>query len=215
MIGEPGLSAASRPSFRSDAYAAWLDDVWNQLGLTRASVVGVSLGGWLALEYAVKRPERVASLSLLSPSGIGAQNRLFLVKAGLLLMLGPWGLRKALRLVAGRTSLLREATDSLMLRFQHFRPRMEPLPIRTDEELAALEMPVQVIVGANDALIRSKETRDRMKRCAPPNLHLAYLEREGHILPPQTGAIAEFLTAVASSVRHPIDSETGTSRKRA
>jgi hypothetical protein len=38
-------------------------------------------------------------------------------------------------------------TDALMLRFQHFRPRMEPLPLRTDEELAALAMPVQVIVG--------------------------------------------------------------------
>jgi pimeloyl-ACP methyl ester carboxylesterase len=196
MIGEPGLSAESRPPLRSDAYVAWLDDVWNDLGLGSASVVGVSLGGWLGLEYAVKRPERVASLSLVSPSGIGAQNRLFLVKAGLLLMLGHWGPRKSLKLVAGRTSIPREVTDSLLLRFQHFRPRMEPLPIRTDEELAALTMPVQLIVGGNDALIRSKETRDRMQRLAP-NLRLTYLENEGHILPPQTTAISEFLRAAA------------------
>jgi pimeloyl-ACP methyl ester carboxylesterase len=198
MIGEPGLSAASRPSLRSDAYVAWLDDVWNHLGLVSASVVGVSLGGWLGLDYAVKRPQRVASLSLLSPSGIGAQNRLFLVKVGLLLMLGQWGLRKSLRLVTGRTSLPREVTDSLMLRFQHFRPRMDQLPIRTDEELAALTMPVQLVLGGNDALIRSKETRDRMERWAP-NLHLTYLENEGHVLPRQTTAISEFLRAVASS----------------
>lgn len=197
MIGEPGLSAPSRPPLQSDAYVEWLDDVWNGLGLTKASVVGVSLGGWLALEYAVKRPERVASLTLLSPSGVGAQNSWTLLKAGALLALGPWGLRRALRLVTGRTNLPREAAEALMLRFQHFRPRMEKLPIRTDEELASLRMPVQLILGANDTLIRSKETRDRMAGRVP-RLHLTYLEDAGHILPRQTGTISEFLDAVTA-----------------
>ena len=201
MIGEAGFSAASRPSLQSDAYAAWLDDVWNQLGLARASVVGISLGGWLALDYAVRRPDRVASLSLLSPSGIGAQNHLFLVKVGLLMMLGTWGLRKSLRLVIGRATLPRDVSDALIQRFQHFRPRMDRLPKRTDEELAGLTMPVQLILGGNDALIRSKETRDRMQRLAP-NLHLTYLENEGHILPRQTDAIARFLS-VATAVDQP------------
>jgi len=130
-------------------------------------------------------------------AGIGSQNRLTLVKAGLLLTLGQWGLRKSLGLVAGRASLPREATESLLLRFQHFRPRMEKLPIRTDDELASLEMPVQLILGGNDTLIRSKETRDRMERWAP-NLHLTYLENEGHILLRQTTAISDFLKAVVS-----------------
>lgn len=197
MIGEPGLSAPSRPPLQSDAYVEWLDDVWNGLGLTKASVVGISLGGWLSLEYAVKRPERVASLTLLSPSGVGAQNSWTLLKAGALLALGPWGLRRALRLVTGRTNLPREAAEALMLRFQHFRPRMEKLPIRTDEELASLRMPVQLILGANDTLIRSKETRDRMAGRVP-RLHLTYLEDAGHILPRQTGTISEFLDAVTA-----------------
>jgi len=195
MIGEPGFSATSRPSLRSDEYVAWLDDVWRELGLTRASVVGVSLGGWLGLTYAVHRPERVASLSLLSPSGIGAQHRLFLLKAGLLMMFGTWGLRRSLGLVAGRAELPRDLAEALLLRFRHFRPRMEPVPIRTDDELARLTMPVQVILGGRDVLIRSQDTRERLKRCAP-NLRLSYLEEEGHILPRQTAAIADFLGAV-------------------
>jgi hypothetical protein len=58
-------------------------------------------------------------------------------------------------------------------------------------------MPVQLILGGNDALLRSTETRDRMKRWAP-NLQLTYLENEGHVLPPQTAAISTFLQAVAS-----------------
>jgi pimeloyl-ACP methyl ester carboxylesterase len=192
MIGEPGLSAPSRPRFESDAYVEWLDDVWDHLGIASASIVGVSLGGWLALEYAVKRPARVRSLSLVSPSGIGAQRSMTLVKAGLLLMLGPWGVRKSLTLVTGRASLPREVTESLLLRFRHFRPRMDTLPIRTDEELASLTMPVQVFVGGKDALIRSSETRDRLERAAP-NVRVTYLDDAGHVLPPQTAAVAEFI----------------------
>jgi hypothetical protein len=40
MIGEPGPSAPSRPPLASDRYAAWLDDVWTQLGLNTAHVAG-------------------------------------------------------------------------------------------------------------------------------------------------------------------------------
>jgi pimeloyl-ACP methyl ester carboxylesterase len=195
-IGEPGFSAPSRPPFASNAYVEWLDDVWDQLGLQRASIVGISLGGWLALEYAVKRPARVASLSLVSPSGVGAQNMATLLKAGLLMKLGPWGLRRALTLVTGRAMVPKEVADSLVLRFQHFRPRMDALPIRTDEELTRLTMPVQLIVGGTDALLRSSETRDRMLRCVP-HVRLTYLENEGHILPRQTDAVASFLIDVS------------------
>src|SRR5689334_10009809 len=57
VIGEPGLSAPSRPPLASEAHALWLDDVMQALSLTRISMVGVSLGGWLVLDYATRRPE--------------------------------------------------------------------------------------------------------------------------------------------------------------
>lgn len=197
MIGEPGLSAPSRPPLKSDAYAAWLDEVWNHLGLERASVVGVSLGGWLGLDYAVRRPKRVTALSMLSPAGIGSQNQLFMLKAGLLLLLGKWGLRKSFKAAAGSSSVPSAAANFVMTIFQHFRPRMERIPIRTDAEPAGLKMPVQVVVGGNDALIRSKETRDRMKRLVP-HADVLYLERDGHILPRQTAATMAFLDAATA-----------------
>ncbi|PYR36823.1 MAG: hypothetical protein DMF93_19175 [Acidobacteria bacterium] len=102
MIGETGLSAPSRPPLASDRYAAWLDDVWRELGVTSAPVVGVSLGGWLALDLAVRRPQKVASLVLLSPSGIGRTHQLTMVRFGLLRMCGTRGLRRSFAIVAGR-----------------------------------------------------------------------------------------------------------------
>jgi pimeloyl-ACP methyl ester carboxylesterase len=194
MIGEPGFSAPSRPPLKSDAYAAWLDDVFNQLGLVRASIVGVSLGGWLALDYAVRRPERVAALSLISPAGIGSRKQVFMLKAGLLLMMGKWGLRRSFKAAAGSQDVPPAAATFVTTIFRHFRPRMERIPTRTDAELARLKMPVQVVVGGNDAMIRSRETRDRMMKCVP-HADVVFLEREGHILPRQTAAIGAFLRA--------------------
>jgi pimeloyl-ACP methyl ester carboxylesterase len=198
LIGEPGLSAPSRPPLSSPAYAEWLDDVWAGLGLDTASVVGISLGGWLGLDFAIRRPDRVASLSLISPSGIGAQNHWLLLKIGVLRLFGTRGLVKSFALVSGRTETLpKPVLDALLVVFRNFRPRMERIPRCTDTDLAALPMPVQVIVGSNDALLDSRETRERVERCVR-NAEVTLVENAGHILPPQTAPVGEFLKRVCA-----------------
>jgi pimeloyl-ACP methyl ester carboxylesterase len=98
VIGEPGLSAPSRPPWGSEAYAGWLDDVLAGLGHPSASIVGVSLGGWLAIDYATRRPGRVQRLVLLCPGGIGRQKWAVFLLVLLVLPFGQWGTRTALRL---------------------------------------------------------------------------------------------------------------------
>jgi pimeloyl-ACP methyl ester carboxylesterase len=202
MIGEPGLSAPSRPPLASPAYAEWLDDVWAGLGLEKASVVGISLGGWLGLDFAIRRPNRVRSLSLISPSGIGRQNYMLLLKVGVLRLFGTWGLVKSLELVSGRTvALPKPIVDALLMVFRHFRPRMGRIPRFTDTDLAGLSMPVQVVVGSDDALLNSPETRERVERFVR-NARVTYVENAGHILPPQTATVGEFLKDVWSAEDH-------------
>ena len=198
MLGEPGLSAESRPPLASDGHARWLDDVWDTLAITRASIVGISLGGWLAIDYAVRRPHRVRSLSLISPSGIGRQNSGLLIRAAMLLQLGEWGRCRALRLVMGGDEAPQEVTEFVLAIFTHFRPRIERLPLRTDAELAALAMPVQLILGASDRMIRSAETRERMERLVT-DLHLTWLEEDGHMLGGQTPRLLDFFGTLERS----------------
>ena len=126
IIGEPGLSAPSRPRLASPAHAEWLDDVWTGLGLENASVVGISLGGWIGLDYAVRRPNRVASLSLICPAGIGSQNMMLLLKVGLLRLFGTRGLLKSLELVSGRTATLPAARLRTMIDTYYTESGLDP-----------------------------------------------------------------------------------------
>ena len=54
-----------------DAHLLQLDDVLDAAGLERAVICGVSFGGYIALRYAARRPERVTALVLASAPGPG------------------------------------------------------------------------------------------------------------------------------------------------
>jgi pimeloyl-ACP methyl ester carboxylesterase len=192
VIGEPGLSAPSRPPLASDAYASWLDDVLGGLAVDRASMVGVSLGGWLALDYAIRRPARVDQLVLLCPGGIGRQKWGVVLTALLLRPFGRWGLRTTMRLAMGGLPPAGEVVEYFMLIHRHFRPRRELLPRFGDDALRGLTMPVLAIVGGRDAMLDSYGTRRRLER-AQPLATVRLLPGAGHVLFGQTGSVLEFL----------------------
>lgn len=198
MIGEAGFSAPSRPPLDGDAHARWLDEVLVGLGVARAAFVGVSLGGWLALDYANRRPAKVERLALLCPAGIGRQKN-FLLKAAPLLLLGPWGASKVGELVFGpRPTEVPEAAKPFVammdLIVAGVRPRAIAIPRLSDAELAALSMPVLAILGGRDVLLRTDETRDRLQRHAP-HAQIRWLPDARHYIPGQAGAILDFLRA--------------------
>lgn len=68
--GEAGRSARNRPSWDGEAYVEWLEDLLDALGAPRAALVGLSLGGWMAMRFAFRHPERVSKLVALAPGGV-------------------------------------------------------------------------------------------------------------------------------------------------
>ncbi|HUI79606.1 MAG TPA: alpha/beta hydrolase [Bryobacteraceae bacterium] len=197
MIGEPGLSAPSRPPLASEAHALWLDDVIEGLSVSRASLVGISLGGWLALDYATRRPERVAGVAVLCPAGVGRQKIGTALKVALLSICGAWGKRKAREMILGRApsnpSPGVEAFINFMLLIQqNFRPRMVKLPIFRNDALARLTMPVLAILGGKDVLLDSEETKRRLQATVP-HAEIRWLAETGHLIAGQTAPILEFL----------------------
>ena len=198
LIGEAGLSAPARPSLGSEAYAFWLDDVWRELGLRQAALVGASLGGLLALDFAIRRPKKVASLVLLAPGGVGRVRPGFLLKVAPLLFLGAWGHRKAHALDMGfdareqATPAGQTFSKFFALVQRHYVNRMTPLPTFSDEQLRTLRIPLLAIVGGRDALLDSDETRHRLETLVP-SARVAYLAAAGHGLIDTTDLVVEFL----------------------
>jgi pimeloyl-ACP methyl ester carboxylesterase len=195
VIGEPGLSAPSRPPLASDAYASWLDDVLRGLAVDRVSIVGVSLGGWLAIDYAIRRPARMDRLVLLGPGGLGRQKWGVVVAALLLRPFGRWGLRTTMKLAMGGLPPADELVEYFMLIHRNFRPRRELLPRFGDDALRGLAVPVLAVVGGRDAMLDSDGTRRRLERTVS-QATIRLLPDAGHVLLGQTGAVLEFLQRV-------------------
>ncbi len=196
IIGDAGFSASSRPPLDTDAHARWLDDVLAALSLDGVSLVGISLGGWLALDYATRRPERVEKLVLINPGGVGRPKNV-LLWALPLLMLGGWGRRKMIERIAGRPGAdpspeHAAAAGFAELIFKHFRPRTASLPQFSDEALKRLAMPVMAILGGKDAFIDASGARRRLEAHVG-DLKMSFLSDAQHFIPGQGPQIEEFL----------------------
>ena len=68
LIGAPGKGTQSRAIKGHADYAAWLEDVVDHIGVKRVDIVGSSQGGWVTLNFAIRRPERTRRVALLAPA---------------------------------------------------------------------------------------------------------------------------------------------------
>lgn len=73
----PGYTAAPIPAdIRSVDDLAYLHlDLLDKLGLKQVTVVGASLGGWVALEMAVRNTARIGRMALIGPVGVKFSGR--------------------------------------------------------------------------------------------------------------------------------------------
>src|SRR5260370_27146674 len=78
LASEPRIVASSHPGFGKSSLPDWLDSVddiahtylelMDLLGLTRADIVGLSIGGWIAADLATKVPERLQRPAPIPPA---------------------------------------------------------------------------------------------------------------------------------------------------
>jgi pimeloyl-ACP methyl ester carboxylesterase len=197
------------PARLAESVATLLDE----LGITTPHLAGNSLGGWVALELADRRP--VASLTLLSPAGLWRRNsplyglvslrasrwlarhaaaplsRLVRYRLGRILVLGQTHGRPT-RLTAGYA---RAAVESLG-RCPGFEAALAGTARRRYLATTPITAPVTVAFGSRDLLLRHPARRlDQL----PPHTQAEVLPGCGHVpIADDPAAVAALITQTAA-----------------
>lgn len=196
MPGDPGKSAPNRLPWSGSAYTEWLADVLDGLGIDKAILAGMSLGGWVAARFASAYPERVERLVLMCPGGIAPAHASFIPRAILFSLLGQWGMRRLVQALFADQPIPPGTIEVVMLVNRSFRPRMETLPLIPDEELARLTMPTLLLGGTKDILCDMEKTAERL-RPRLPHLTVVFIPDAGHALLNTVPHVTRFLALEA------------------
>jgi pimeloyl-ACP methyl ester carboxylesterase len=162
--GDPNPSVARAPINTPASCTAWLDELLARLSDRPAHLVGLSYGGWMAMNQAIRAPARVASLTLLDPAGLTKLDarfwRWFWISG--LASLTPMPLRRRLaRWLDSPVMLQRELMTLMWAGTRGYRMERKFPDVLTDDELRAISVPVLLITGARSALITPEQARDR------------------------------------------------------
>ncbi|MBA4603419.1 alpha/beta fold hydrolase [Thermoactinomyces mirandus] len=221
----PGYGKSDKPdiTYSLDFYVDFLNELINQLGLKKAHLVGLSLGGGLAIRYSLMHPDKVDRLVLVAPYGIFSKlvsHKLsyFYVKTFLNeLSYRLLRSRKFTRwsLLSGVIYDARKLTDELFeeiyqaglepfagkafMSFQ--RSELTPAGIRSDltGQLSQIQAPTLIIQGKEDPAVRPVYARKAHEKI--PRSRLCLFEKCRHW--PQREHPEKFIQAVIEFLTNP------------
>lgn len=192
----PGHTHSDGPPLETiEAMADWLSDVVEELDARDLSVVAHSQGCLVALEYALRYPERLRSLTFIA-SGLATPVNDFLLdaaqqdpEAAVAMMLG-WGFGPAGHLHQGPIP-----GNSMVAAAHKVMRRNTPDALAADlkacnayangkQAAAAIGLPTQVIVAGKDRMAPRKATNELVENLKNPEVTL--IPESGHIVPQET-----------------------------
>jgi pimeloyl-ACP methyl ester carboxylesterase len=195
----PGYGLSDEPGWLENIHdvAYFYLDFLKQLELENVVVVGSSMGGWMAMEVAVRDTTRLASLVLVSPAGISAPG----VQPADIFLLSNEELVRSLffdqRLAEARLAepVTPEAID-LALKNKHTTARLAWEPRLFDpflpKWLHRIDVPVKIIWGREDRILPVAFMEEYKRLIPKAQTHV--VEGAGHL--PQAEKPEQFVELV-------------------
>ena len=200
----PGFGCSEEPDgdISIESYASWTFRVLDELGIDAGAVVGNSMGGFIAAEMAIREPERVQRLALVSAAVFWQDYRRAQPLVQLARMSDAIVARALTRVtddVATRPRLRSWALATAGFRYPHlidrelahemvrsarrtdgFLPALEALAdFPLEEELPKISCPALIVWGAHDTLVPVKDAK-RLQELIPGSRRVVF-ERTGHV----------------------------------
>ena len=178
VMGQPSKSVPDQPIRNREDFVEWLTACLDALKIGQAHLAGMSYGGWLTLNYAMRAPERLKKIVLLSPAGgLLPLVRLFYLR-GMLLSLLPSRSRTNgfmgwmtyppnLEDASGR-KIFDCLVDQMYLGVKHFSIQASVLPgAYQDVELRGVKNPTLLLIGRQEVIYNPAAAVERAKRLMP------------------------------------------------
>ena len=195
----PGHGGSGKQLDRADAesLAAIVEHALNALGIERLHLVGHSMGGGIAISFAVREPERVATLTLISSAALGPERNAAFIE-GFVRAARRREAIEALNLLVHDPALVSRTMIEDVLRYKRLDGVPEALAAFAEEwfpggrqrvvlgdAVAVLKLPVQIIWGREDRIIPVAHAEALASRVPVHILeqtgHLPHMEKAGEV----------------------------------
>jgi len=191
-IYDNGRSIPYKPMTSADDYVNWLNELYNALGLhDQINMVGLSYGGWITSQYALRFPDRLNKIVLLAPVGtVATLSPGWIARAVLIALPFKYFAKNFVYWLAQDTvnsgekgvALVDEHVDEAYTAVRSFTARRMANPtVLTDEELRSIHVPTLFIVGENEKIYPPREVIERLNR-VNPEVQTKLIAHAGHDL---------------------------------